>query len=568
MEAYREAFADRSCFLAAQGNGHYYFGDERAPAKAAVQTLDPGNPDDKWFFQELATVDDFALHVDANATLKLAKVWINVVVKDQGRKTGMTGTGLDLSAFMRSLVKGDDRSAQTILVDAKGTLQAHPNVAYMEGNANAKDESARKTLYQLLGSEGDRTLLRERLGRLAGGSSPLEDFSLTVEGRRYLVSAVPIPDIGWVALTLVDPAQVIGMRSFMPILAVLALSLLVILSLVSWILNRHVLGPLERLTGSAMEMAAGNYRVSLPVARGDEIGRLTEAFNHMAATVHEATENLERLVAERTQDLSQANRKLTDSLEYASLIQASTLPKAAALDAAMPERFVLFRPRDIVGGDFYAVIPAPGGFLLAVGDCTGHGVPGAFMSMCAGAILNQLVAKLGPNDPAHLLREMNHALKALLHQEEAEPRRRAMDNGLDLALLRVRAGHATFAGARIPLWTLAPADPEIQVAPGDPHSLGYRRSREDFAFENREVALPPGTLCFLFTDGILDQHGGRFNFGFGRRRLALALQSRRELAPAALGEALAQALAEYQGDNPQRDDITFIAFKAGAGNHP
>jgi len=508
------------------------------------------------------TVDDFALHVDSDVALNLLKVWINVVVKDGDRKVGLAGTGVDLSAFMHELKAGGDRSTVSIMVDPKGVLQAHPNARYMEYNAQMKDEQRRMTLFQLLGDDGDRTLLRTRLDALVKGTTALETFHLKVEGKRYLASAIYLREIDWVAITLLDPAQVVGLRSFLPILVLLGLSLLATIGLVSWQLNRVLLGPLARLTESSREITAGRYDLVLPVERDDELGRLTGAFNHMAATIRNYTSNLEQLVAERTLALTESNRKVMDSIAYAKLIQESMLPTPEALALHLRDHCVLFRPRDGVGGDFYALLPDAGGWLLAVGDCTGHGVPGAFMSMSAGALLSQLVAKHGAGDPALLLRELNGALKELLHQGGgAELRSGTMDNGLDLGLLRVEPGRAVFAGARIPLWTLAPGETELGILPADAQSLGYRRSRPDFAFRNQELPIQPGTLCCLFTDGILDQHGGRFNFGFGRRRLGRFLQDHRELGMTALGEALATALAAYQGGNAQRDDLTFLAFR-------
>ncbi len=565
LEGFRRSFSDRSCFFVVAGSRHYYYGDAASPARVPRYTLEPGAVNDQWFFETLDKVDDFALHVDSSVPLGVLKVWVNVVVKDGARKVGLAGTGVDLSAFLKDLVQGGDRSALTIMVDPKGVLQAHPSARYMDFNARMKDESRRMTLYQLVDTDAGRTLLRERLGRLVKGDSALESFQLPVEGKRYLASALYIREIGWVTLTLVDPSQVMGMRSFLPILGLLALSLLVTIALVSWLLNRMVLEPLARLTRSGREIAAGNYGITLKVDRDDEIGKLTSTFNHMAATIQAYTANLEGLVEERTLALTQSNRKIMDSLAYAHLIQESMLPKPGDLSRHIPDHFVLFRPRDIVGGDFYACLPDERGFLLAVGDCTGHGVPGAFMSMSAGAILNQLVAKLGTSDPALLLREMNGSLKRLLHQGDGRPATRGgnMDNGLDLALLRVLPDRMVFAGARLPLWVLGPGEEELAVHAGDPHSLGYRRSREDYPFRNQELALAPGSVVYLFTDGILDQHGGRFSFGFGRRRLGRLLQDLRDLPMAAQGEALAEALADYQGANPQRDDITILGFRSG-----
>jgi HAMP domain-containing protein len=566
LESFRRAFSDRSCFFVVAGSRHYYFGDPQAPARDPRYTLAKGDLKNQWYFDTMDQVDDYALHVDSSVPLGLLKVWVNVVVKDGGRKVGLGGTGVDLSSFLRDLARGGDGSALTLMVDRRGTLQAHPNAAYMEYNARMKDESRRKTLFELMGSEADRAEFRARLDRLVAGGSNLETFHLTLEGKRYLVAATWLKEIGWASLTLVDPAQVVGMRSFLPIILLLGFSLLATIALVSWLLNRMVLAPLASLTDSSRELAAGNYGIVLPEGRQDEIGHLTSAFNHMAGTIREHTGNLERLVEERTQALSHSNKQILASISYAHLIQVSMLPKASVIASRLPDHFVIFRPRDIVGGDFYAFLADDRGFLLAVGDCTGHGVPGAFMSMSAGAVLNQLVTEHGAEDPAFLLREMNAALKALLHQgdpSQGSPRGGTMDNGLDLGLLRVSREGARFAGARIPLWTLAPGDPDVQVHAGDPQSLGYRRSRADYPFVNKDLVLAPGTLCYLFTDGLLDQHGGQFNFGFGRRRLGRLLLELRELPMAAQEEALVRALAQYQGANPQRDDLTLFGFRSG-----
>jgi serine phosphatase RsbU (regulator of sigma subunit) len=289
----------------------------------------------------------------------------------------------------------------------------------------------------------------------------------------------------------------------------------------------------------------------------------------MAATIRDHTANLERKVEERTEALSKANqkltefsRKITDSLDYAHLIQASMLPKPEAMAAVLPDHFVLFRPRDIVGGDFYTLTSDPRGFLVAVGDCAGHGVPGAFMSMSASAILEQLLAKLGPEDPALVLAELNDAMKSLLHQSERALGAGRLDNGLDLALVRVlpAEGRIRFAGARLGFWTVAPGQSLVEHK-GDSQSLGYRRSLTDFHFTNQDILLEPGTSCYLFTDGILDQNGGPQGFGFGQRRLREVIAGMGVRPMPEQLEVLAQVLREYQGRNLQRDDITFMGFR-------
>ncbi|HLO67682.1 MAG TPA: SpoIIE family protein phosphatase [Holophaga sp.] len=566
LEAYRRVFSDRSCFLVAGATrNHYFGGGDRGPAKAPFETLDPAQVNDRWYFDGMARIDDYELHVDSDVALGAYKVWINVVVKDGGQRIGMAGTGLDLSAFVKDIVRGGDRSTTTIMLNGRGILQAHPDETLLARNAGIKDEASRVTLGQLLDRDADRQLLAARLDRLLKGGSPQETFTLRMGGKRYLVAALPLPEVGWATLTLVNPSQVLGMRSFIPILGVLLLGFLGSAALASWFLGRRVLAPLARLTESAREVAGGRFEVALPVERDDELGQLTAAFNHMAGTVRDVTGNLERLVEARTAELARSRAQILDSVAYARLIQDRTLPTPEAIGAALPDHCLLARPRDLVGGDFHALRREGGALLLGVGDCTGHGVPGAFMSMAASAALDQVAAREGTSDPARLLVGMNQALKALLHQEAAEGADRTMDNGLDLGLLRLEGGRGLFAGARIPLWVLRPQEAEVEVVPADPHSLGYRRSRPDYPFQARAVDLPPGTSVFLFSDGLLDQNGGRHGFGFGRRRLARILVEVRDLPMAAQGAALERALADYMGPKPQRDDITFLGFRVPEG---
>jgi serine phosphatase RsbU (regulator of sigma subunit) len=574
LESFRRAFADHSYFFIPTASRHYYFNDAAGQFRGRElrYTLAPGAATDAWYFQTLATVPDFALHVDLSPQLGLLKVWINVVVVDgQGRKVGLVGTGVDLSAFLKETAQSGDRAVSTVLLDRLGRLQAYPNPAYMDFNARMKDETRRMDLFGLLGSDPDRTRLRARLAVLADGGSPLQVFPLTVEGRPVLAAATYMKEIDWFNLALVDPARVMGLRPFLPILGLLALGMVLAVALISLLLDRLVLRPLARLTGSSQQIARGQYAIQLPVDRDDELGRLTATFNRMAGTIRDHTANLERKVQERTEALTlanarllESNRKITDSLDYAHLIQASMLPKAEHLAAGIPDHGVLFRPRDIVGGDFYAFSRDPDGFLVAVGDCAGHGVPGAFMSMSAAAVLEQLLARLGPGDPARILREMNESMKTLLHQSERAVGTGRLDNGLDLALVRVLPGEgrAVFAGARLPLWTLGP-DGVLAEHKGDPQSLGYRRSLMDYPFTNHQVPFQPGTGFYLFTDGILDQNGGPRGFGFGQRRLRDALLARPAEPMAAQAAALDAVLTGYQGSNLQRDDLTFLGFRVG-----
>ncbi|MBF3347939.1 HAMP domain-containing protein, partial [Pseudomonas aeruginosa] len=149
-------------------------------------------------------------------------------------------------------------------------------------------------------------------------------------------------------------------------------------------------------------IAAGRYDTPLPLARQDEIGSLSKAFASLADQVRRHTAELEDKVQERTQALEEANRemaaaqkKIGDSLDYASLIQRAILPDRQLSATLGEHHFILWKPRDVVGGDFYVYREQTDGYLIGVVDCAGHGVPGALMTMLARAAIDHAIEAVG-----------------------------------------------------------------------------------------------------------------------------------------------------------------------------
>ncbi|WP_148219662.1 SpoIIE family protein phosphatase [Azospirillum sp. B510] len=383
--------------------------------------------------------------------------------------------------------------------------------------------------------------------------------------------------VGLLRLTYsLEEAESATMTALAPMAGLVFFSLLAVIGMISLLLNRLVLAPLARLTRSAGAIAAGDYRVRLRNSRADEIGQLTVAFNHMAETVHGYTERLEQRVAERTEELRHSNeqlavvnRQVMDSIQYASLLQSAILPDEREMARHLDGLCVLWRPRDVVGGDFHIFRELEGGrFLIGVADCSGHGVPGAFMTMTVSAILDHVLSEIPDSDPAAILGGLNRMVRAALARGRDNPR---FDNGLDIGLCLVRPdqGDLLFAGGRIGLHIVDPdtgADDgqrvheEIREIKGDPQSLGYRRSDIGHRFTTHRVDLVPGRSFYLTTDGFLDQAGGARGFGFGNRRFGAMLLEQNARPMAERRAAFAQALADHQGDRAQRDDITLVGF--------
>jgi len=284
------------------------------------------------------------------------------------------------------------------------------------------------------------------------------------------------------------------------------------------------------------------------------------------------------------------NRQMVHSIEYASVIQQSTLRASReALQAVCPDADLVWEPRDIVGGDFYQFCAAPDGWFATVADCTGHGVPGAFMTLIASAALNQAVAQHGPRDPARLLAAVNRSIKQMLGQGERTPDATGSDDGMDAAAFwfEPATGRLVFAGARLSLFVWRPGAAALEIVEGQRKGVGYVESAFDFAWLDREIVLPAGSLVFVTTDGLIDQVGGPRGIAFGKRRvLEILLRSLtadgqpdnpiNPINPAnpvnpvdavtaitaqQVNQAVLEGLRHWQGDNHRRDDLTFFCFR-------
>jgi len=566
LASYRKIFRNQSFFVAIEDSGHYYVYDTKKN-RLNVTTLRRDKPADKWFFHTLRDVDSFALNVDYNALLNVIKVWINAVLKDErGKNIAVVGSGIDISDFIKEIITSREEGTAAIIIDKEGVIQAHPHRKYVEHNATNWEEGKKITIYGLMENPEEKARLRQAVHRLTAGTGDVETILLTMEGKKYLAAMSFLKDIRWYNIVLVDVARVIEIKDFLPIAAVIVISFLLIMVMMVTMLNRIVLRPLSVLTDASRQISRGEYDVSLPVTRTDELGQLTSGFNTMAATVRDYTRNLEGMVRERTEELTTANRSLElsqrqimDSIRYARIIQASILPDQALLARRLQDYFLIYCPRDIVGGDFYYFKELPDDtFLLAVIDCTGHGVPGAFMTMTVNSVLNHITDALCADDPACILGELQRLIRDTLHHNVAEYQ---IASGLDIGLCHClpREGRLVFAGAGLSLYRAQ--GNEVAEIKGSRKRVGHKERGTGFTYENRELSLTPETSLYLTTDGFLDQAGGAKGYGFGRERFMAMIAANCLLQMEEQERIYREILNDYRGDFPQRDDIAFWGFR-------
>ena len=278
-----------------------------------------------------------------------------------------------------------------------------------------------------------------------------------------------------------------------------------------------------------------------------------EIFRLKNVDLAQANEEISRQKVE----LEEKNRSITDSIFYAGRLQKAILPPENLLNKYFAEAFIVFQPKDIVSGDFYWFSGKNEHFVLAAVDCTGHGVPGALMSMMGNNFLSSIVETEGKTNPAEILQEMNKRTKASLQNKEASV---TANDGMDLALCSIDFKNNTlyYSGAYRPLVFIR--DGQLNEIKADKHSIGGI-SEFDTTFTLHQLNIQKGDTFYIYSDGYADQFGGHNNRKYMAGKLKDFLV---EISAKPMNEQQ-QLLAEnhynWRGTNEQVDDLLVIGFR-------
>lgn len=283
----------------------------------------------------------------------------------------------------------------------------------------------------------------------------------------------------------------------------------------------------------------------------------------VAAAVRDISERkrMEQEIIDAKLETEDALAVVTSSIQYASRIQRSVLPPKGRLKDYTSEHFIVWEPRDVVGGDLYWCEPWGSGGLVMLGDCTGHGVPGAFMTLISTGALERALIEIPEGDAASLVSKMHQLIQRQLDQDTNGEGSAGSDDGLELGLCYIPPGrnNIIFAGARMPL--LIDHGTRIEQIKGDKKGIGYRGIPLDFKYTNREIEVGNGMLFFMTSDGIIDQIGGEKHRGFGKKRFIALLESLRGNPLSEYGNKIYAELLAYEGEEKRRDDVSILGFR-------
>ncbi len=286
---------------------------------------------------------------------------------------------------------------------------------------------------------------------------------------------------------------------------------------------------------------------------------------------------LEKKVNERTRELKYANNELTeknnivgqqkelleirskdikDSIEYAKRIQTASFPSRKILNIISSDSFIFYKPRDIVSGDFYWFGEVDDKIIIIASDCTGHGVPGAFMSMYGIAFLNEIVNKQKIFEPNKILNTLREKIASSLNRGDDEFE--TMD-GMDMSVLTFdkKNNQVFYSGAFSSLYLIR--SEELQIIQGDKMPVAYYQQMDDFTLH--EIELIKGDCFYIFTDGLIDQFGGQKGKKFLAKRLKDILMDISHLSMQEQYFQIDQAFTEWKGNYFQVDDVLMIGLR-------
>ncbi|UZR92788.1 tetratricopeptide repeat protein [Chondrinema litorale] len=307
----------------------------------------------------------------------------------------------------------------------------------------------------------------------------------------------------------------------------------------------------KKLKLQQMEIMEKNEELQ---AQEEEIRQNMEELQATQEDLHRSKSELENAYVE----LETKNDHLTDSIKYAKRIQTAILPPETDLKTVFPEHFVIYIPKDMVSGDFYWFSQQGNKSIIATVDCTGHGVPGAFMSMIGNAHLNQIVNEQKITDPAKILESMHYQVTESLNQKDS----RNVD-GMDLGIACIEKWEdgvvsLKYSGAKCPLFHYR--NGEVKKLNPDRKSIGGWYEGVTNTFTNQVMHLEKGDIIYLTTDGFIDAANSKRR-RFGSKRLKELIKTNGHKPTYEQKLVFENTLQDHQQNSDQRDDITFIALK-------
>jgi serine phosphatase RsbU (regulator of sigma subunit) len=266
------------------------------------------------------------------------------------------------------------------------------------------------------------------------------------------------------------------------------------------------------------------------------------------------------LLEKQKQEIQEQNILITDSIDYAKTIQEAVFPSEKKMMSLFPDSFVLYKPKAIVSGDFYLVGEKDNKLICTVADCTGHGIPGAFMSLLGFNMLENIIEKKDDYLPSVILNELNQKMVATMSQD-VDHTNSSVKHGMDASVITIdkQLMQLQFAGAHNPLYQVR--DNTLTEIKADKMSIGSYKEGKQIEFQNHTLSIRKGDVFYLFSDGFPDQIGGPNRKKFYYPPFKELLVSIHKMAMTEQKNFLDQVITSWKGERDQTDDILVVGIK-------
>lgn len=301
--------------------------------------------------------------------------------------------------------------------------------------------------------------------------------------------------------------------------------------------------------------------IDFPSIIGDRVMQVNAIPEYDEENALESVLMVSHDITERKQielEIQSKNRKITESINYAKRIQGAILPNNAIIRQILPDSFILYKARDVVSGDFPWFINVGDVIYFAAVDCTGHGVPGALISLIGYFLLNDIVKGRKISDPGEILDQLDKGVTKTLRQDMDDSKTK---DGMDIALCRIDLNNkqVSYAGAHRPLYFMN--DGELQEVKGDKFPIGGGIYKNQTKFTSTTIKVGKGDSIFFCSDGFPDQFGGPDNRKFGPRRLREAIVKHHKQSMTHIYQKIDEEWTAWKGDQKQTDDVLLIGVR-------
>jgi serine phosphatase RsbU (regulator of sigma subunit) len=298
----------------------------------------------------------------------------------------------------------------------------------------------------------------------------------------------------------------------------------------------------DEISGKHKELSMRNEEI---LAQRDEIEAQRDEIEAQRNTVFKQKEEIEL-----------THNEISASMDYAMRLQDTILPSLVLLEEHFSDHLIFYRPKQKVSGDFYWWTRSGSSLIIAVADCTGHGVPGAFMSLLGAGLLKEIVSSEGITEPGRILDRLREEVISALCQQGTMGEQK---DGMEMAVLNIdtESQKCQYAGARSPLYLLR----RSKLSICRPNLMPISWHQEMHPFDTVDIQLEPSDQLYMFSDGYVDQFGGEHRKKFKYKAFRQVLTEHADLSMSRQQQVLSDTIREWQGENEQTDDMVIIGIK-------